>query len=263
MTTKYPVANLLEPVLILAFLLVLNSCNTNTPLSENSQHKSGTVNEPVDVKVEFPSIKIGNQIWMTENLSVDTFRNGDPIESGVVDNKWTPRQSVYDNNSKHLKKYGRLYDMAAIHDPRGLAPEGWHVPNAEEWQELVDYLGGQDSAAFKLSADIEYLPNITPCGFNAFPGGQAFDSNDEYEGMGIITVFGVRLEKRIMHEFWDWRNLVNRGLSVVWWDIERMKVFFNTKTNFGEYQMMNVRLVKNDDIKASWQYNRNDTIETE
>jgi len=96
-------------------------------------------------KASSKSVQIGRQEWMTENLSVDHYRNGDPIPEVQDPKKWgalnTGAWCFYENDSYHGKVYGRLYNWYAVNDPRGLAPEGWHVPSDKEWQELERFLG--------------------------------------------------------------------------------------------------------------------------
>lgn len=103
------------------------------------------------------TVKIGNQVWMTKNLNVDKFRNGDPIPQAKTNEEWEiageneqPAWCYYNNNLKNGKKYGKLYNWYAVNDPRGLAPKGWHVPIDEEWTTLIDYLGGIDIAGAKM-----------------------------------------------------------------------------------------------------------------
>jgi hypothetical protein len=38
--------------------------------------------------IQYNSVKIGNQVWMTENLNVDRFRNGDPIYEAKTAEEW-------------------------------------------------------------------------------------------------------------------------------------------------------------------------------
>jgi len=102
----------------------------------------------------YKSLKIGTQTWMTENLNVSTFRNGDPIPEAKTEEEWkkadkerTPAWCYYENDPKNGTKYGKLYNWYAVIDPRGLAPAGWHVPIDSEWTVLNDYLG--DEAAGK------------------------------------------------------------------------------------------------------------------
>ena len=76
-------------------------------------------------------VTIGTQVWMTKNLDVATFRNGDPIPEATTEGDWKAYASAeeaawcyYDNDPKNGKKYGKLYNWYAVNDPRGLAPNG-------------------------------------------------------------------------------------------------------------------------------------------
>lgn len=91
----------------------------------------------------FKSAKIGDQIWMTENLNVDKFKNGELIPEAKTNEEWVkagnekqPAWCYYENNSENGKKYGKLYNWYAVYDYRGLAPKGWHIPKKEEFEKL-------------------------------------------------------------------------------------------------------------------------------
>jgi uncharacterized protein (TIGR02145 family) len=93
------------------------------------------------------SVTIGTQVWMVQNLDISTFRNGDPIPQAKTDEEWDdakwesqPAWCYFDFDPSNGEKYGRLYNWFAVNDPRGLAPEGWHVPGDEEWDALQAYL---------------------------------------------------------------------------------------------------------------------------
>lgn len=97
-------------------------------------------------------IKIGSQVWMTENLNVDKFRNGDPIPHAATDEEWktarekgAPAWCYFENKPENGAKYGKLYNWFAVNDPRGLAPKDWHVPSYDEWKQLYEFLGGINS----------------------------------------------------------------------------------------------------------------------
>jgi len=86
---------------------------------------------------------------MLKNLDVKNFRNGDPIPEARSEKEWRkagkkgkPAWCNYNNDPENGKKFGKLYNWYAVVDPRGLAPVGWHIPSADEWDELVEYLGG-------------------------------------------------------------------------------------------------------------------------
>jgi uncharacterized protein (TIGR02145 family) len=92
-------------------------------------------------------IKLGEQIWMQENLNVDKFRNGDPIPQAEDHKEWLaanakrkPVWSYINYDATTEEKYGVLYNWYAVNDPRGIAPKGYHVPSDDEWKELAIYL---------------------------------------------------------------------------------------------------------------------------
>lgn len=99
------------------------------------------------------TVRISEQVWMVENLKVNTFRNGDIIpeaksreEWKIAGNEKQPAWCYYDNDPAYEDNYGKLYNWYAVNDPRRIAPEGWHVPSDDEWQLLIDYLGGKKVA---------------------------------------------------------------------------------------------------------------------
>jgi uncharacterized protein (TIGR02145 family) len=126
--------------------------------------------------------KIGSQIWAIKNLNTGTFRNGEPIPEVISDEEWEsagkegkPAWCYYDNNKVIGKKYGRLYNWFAVNDPRGLAPEGWHIPGDEEWTKLTEYLGGENEAGTNIKSKSGWDLNGTDStGFKALPGGYRY-----------------------------------------------------------------------------------------
>ncbi|MFY7972718.1 MAG: protein kinase domain-containing protein [Flavobacteriales bacterium] len=128
----------------------------------------------------FKEVKIGNQIWMAENLNVSTFRNGDTIpESKNIDefenmgaqNK--PSWCYFDFDSSNGQKYGKLYNWHAVNDPRGLAPIGYHIPSDTEWTNLINFLGA-DRAGEKLKSTSGWFDagnGSNESGFTGLPGG--------------------------------------------------------------------------------------------
>jgi len=99
----------------------------------------------------YPVVKIGNQLWMAENLKVTNYHNGEAIPNVTDSTEWlsinTGAHCIYGNDSSLVTTYGRLYNWYAVDDNRDIAPEGWHVPTDEEWQELEMYLGMSQSEA--------------------------------------------------------------------------------------------------------------------
>lgn len=91
----------------------------------------------------YSSVVIGQQEWMTTNLHVLHYRNGDPIPTGLTDAAWGSTTSgavaVYNNIDSNLDTYGGLYNWYAVTDTRGLCPTGWHVPSDAEWTNLMAF----------------------------------------------------------------------------------------------------------------------------
>jgi uncharacterized protein (TIGR02145 family) len=125
------------------------------------------------------TVTIGTQVWMTKNLDVATFRNGDPIPQAKTNEEWhkagvnqQPAWCYYDNNRKNGKKYGKLYNWYAVNDSRGLAPTGWHIPSDAEWTTLENQLG--DDAGKKMKSTSGWNENgngTNTSGFLGLPGG--------------------------------------------------------------------------------------------
>jgi uncharacterized protein (TIGR02145 family) len=137
-------------------------------------------------------IKIGNQIWMTKNLNLVRFRNGDLIPIAYNQKQWQvynqagePAFCFYDFNDDNYETYGVYYNWHAVNDPRGLAPIGWHIPTDDEWTKLSDYLGGSEIAGYKMKPTGYNGTNSS--GFSArFSGGYgALTTGGEYfQGKG-------------------------------------------------------------------------------
>ena len=142
------------------------------------------------------SVKIGEQEWMRENLNLDHFQNGDIIPEAKTAEEWKkagnnkePAWCYYDNNSLNGEKYGKLYNFYAVIDPRGLAPNGWHVPTDAEWTLLTDYLSangneGKEGDALKSKSGWISDGNGTDAyGWLGLPGGErSYDGDFSFVG---------------------------------------------------------------------------------
>jgi len=114
---------------------------------------TNTFTDPRDGQV-YKTVKIGNQVWMAQNLNYDA-----------------PGSKCNCNDQKNAEKYGRLYDWETANK---VAPPGWHLPSEDEWQELVDFAGGDEVAGNKFKAKIGWKKRgngTDEYGFSALPGG--------------------------------------------------------------------------------------------
>lgn len=105
------------------------------------------------------TVTIGSQVWMSKNLDVNTFSNGDPIPEAKNFAEWKsagdnkqPAWCYYGINVTNGAKYGKLYNWYAVADNRQICPIGWHVPSEAEWMVLIKYLGGEVFAGKKMKS---------------------------------------------------------------------------------------------------------------
>lgn len=113
-------------------------CNPKAPNND-----AGTVTD-IDGNV-YKAVKIGNQIWMAENYRVTRYNDGSAIPLITDNDAWnTAPEGAYcycknTTNAADIKKYGALYNLAAI-KAKNFAPKGWHVPTCAEALALQNYL---------------------------------------------------------------------------------------------------------------------------
>jgi uncharacterized protein (TIGR02145 family) len=169
----------LVAVFAIICMFFITSCSDNSPCAcPNDDLPNDTIK-----KDTFEIVKIGTQIWMSKNLEVTTFKNGDSIPQAKSEADWVyakeyqkPVWCYYAFDENNGRKYGKLYNWYAVSDSRGLAPKGYHVPSDAEWTTLEDFLGGQDEAGEKLKSTTGWYADNgdNSSGFNGIPGGFCF-----------------------------------------------------------------------------------------
>ena len=140
----------------------------------------------------YRTVKIGNQVWMVDNLRFKTEESYAP-----------------GNDEMNIAKYGRLYtwtaalgipadfseqspakDMEMYHNIRqdnyqGIAPDGWHIPSYKEWEQLLENLPKNSNGDELRSECFWGNPGEDSFGFFALPAGYRFDN-------GAFCHFGKR-----------------------------------------------------------------------
>jgi uncharacterized protein (TIGR02145 family) len=183
------------------------------PIGAKSGKVSVTVNGVKSNEIEFTvvssdpnEVNIGSQTWMSKNLDVDHYRNGDSIPQVTDSNQWanltTGAWCYYENQTDNGITYGKLYNWFAINDSRGLAPTGWHIPSEGEGVTLINYLGGPNFAGGKLKeAGTSHwaTPNksaTNESGFTALPGGFR-DITGNFSNIGNFVDFWFSTEDNV------------------------------------------------------------------
>jgi len=144
--------------------------------------QKGSFTDPRDKKT-YKTVKIGEQVWMAENLNYNA-----------------KGSKCYDNKPANCDKYGRLYDWETA---MKACPSGWHLPTKEEWDALYKVVDGETALKSKSGwscgeccdiegEDCEWLGNGTDdYGFSALPGGgegavYSYDSGNSFCGVGSL-----------------------------------------------------------------------------
>ena len=124
----------------------------------------------IDNNVYF-TVSINGQTWMTSNLKVAHYRNGDPITDGSGNSTFytgsiwyagdnggaSPTTGAFTypgNDPANNAKYGKYYDNLTITDARGICPTGWHIPTDDDWKALELFEGMSQA-----DADNSGIPN--------------------------------------------------------------------------------------------------------
>lgn len=140
----------------------------------------------------YQTVKIGEQIWMAENLKVTHYADGTAIPfvtdnaawAALEDNGADKAYTYYGNNT--ASEYGALYTWAAAMNDaastyanpsgvQGVCPSGWHLPSTTEWSTLWNHVGTKGGGQLKEAGTDHWdspntgADNIT--GFTALGGG--------------------------------------------------------------------------------------------
>ena len=120
----------------------------------------------------YNTVQIGSQCWMKENLRTTHYSDGEYIcNFDFTPNYYYPTYYGFEN----IDIYGYLYNYLAVSYPNNLCPDGWHVPNSEEWTQLTNY----------VSSKSEYV-----CGNNTEDIAKALASTTGWEQSSATCAIG-------------------------------------------------------------------------
>jgi uncharacterized protein (TIGR02145 family) len=204
----------------------------------------------------YKTVKIGTQVWTTENLRTTRYNDGMPVpyvaDGTIWLEKTSPAYCYYNNTTDpdSIIKFGALYNWYAV-DTKKLAPAGWHVPTDAEWDILQNYLiahgfnwdGTRDSnkIAKSLAAQTDWeiidfegsigndLTKNNTSGFSALPSGR----RGRQGGFDLIG-----------HNCYWWSATMNDWESAYY---RNLNIYFPYLDRFAEYDRagFSIRLVKN------------------
>lgn len=152
------------------------------PLTEidsiNYTFPGGSGNGPTLDGHTYQTVVIGSQEWFAENLRTTVYANGDNITHMIDCNDMNLNPMGWMNymhNSQLDNPFGKLYNYDIVTDVRNACPSGWHIPSQNEWNTLIDFLGGPTVAGGKMTGtefwEVPSPDATNESGFSALPGG--------------------------------------------------------------------------------------------
>ena len=194
----------------------------------------------------YRTVQIGNQTWMAENLNYSDVQKKQILK----EQSW-----CYNNSAVNCEKYGRLYTWAAAMDSattgcgtsqkclqttsvQGICPKGWHVPNNQDWDELLLFV---DSIGVDLQANCKWINQSTgdfingndKYGFSAYPGGyKERKGDDRFYGIGSDVGFWSATDSGPIDAFNVWFNDIQQKIKI---------------GEYVKYEGLSVRCIKDED----------------
>ena len=123
---------------------------------EVSTSDYGTFIDNRDSRV-YKWVEIGNQIWMAENLSYIPYLSSTQNDTGIYVYNYISSSTIEAQLTKEFKTYGCLYGWKVA---LNICPEGWHLPNEDEWIEMNIAIGMPPEEAKKFDWRGHYFDNF-------------------------------------------------------------------------------------------------------
>jgi uncharacterized protein (TIGR02145 family) len=190
--------NLSVFAMLASTLILITSCGSNESKTAAQANSAVPAAEPQKAEQApvVPTVSIGGINWMTENLKVTTFSNGEPILEAKADKDWasaanskTPAYRMIDGVC--------MYNGYVIKDARGIAPAGFKVASSSDFENLIKTLEGEvhiDQKAASAMANYTWeieewnegkgdmvmsmVKGKNSVGFNASKGGFCYEAGD-------------------------------------------------------------------------------------
>jgi uncharacterized protein (TIGR02145 family) len=139
-----------------SFFILITSCSKEEE-SAPAPYIAPNYERIMDIDSNYYTVvQIGQQKWMKENLRTTRYRNGDNLSNseGSWGNLTAGAWAHYNNMPSNNNPFGKLYNLYAVNDSRGLCPVGWKVPNEREWNELALFLDPQADSVSSIQSSV-------------------------------------------------------------------------------------------------------------
>ena len=131
--------------------------------------QKGSMTDPRDGKT-YKTVKIGDQVWMAENLAFEISGNAGSTSECLIPGG--------NGEKANCKKYGQYY--SSLSASTTACPDGWHLPSAREFKNLLDHAGNSIDLKSKNGWNTYPQPSGNgkdKYGFNAQPSGACMMGN--------------------------------------------------------------------------------------
>jgi uncharacterized protein (TIGR02145 family) len=193
----------------------------------------------------YRTVKIGNQVWMAENLNFET-KNSHCLRDATTTcdelgryYDWMTAMDVAGVYSPNGKDCGDNKRCLPTYPVRGICPEGFHLPDSTEWNILIAEAGGKSVASTKLkskegwyksSDDKDYVAGSDDYGFSAAPGGGRNDANFDRQG----------------HEAFFWSASENGFTTAKLMNLDNLDYLSSFLTGYAKEYFFNIRCVNDE-----------------
>ncbi len=193
----------------------------------------------------YRTVKIGNQVWMAENLNFETKNSHCLWDTTTTCAEfgryydWMTAMDVAGVYSPNGKDCGDNKRCLPTYPVRGICPEGFHLPDSTEWNILIAEAGGKSVASTKLkskegwyksSDDKDYVAGSDDYGFSAAPGGGRNDANFDRQG----------------HEAFFWSASENGFTTAKLMNLDNLDYLSSFLTGYAKEYFFNIRCVNDE-----------------
>ena len=141
---------------------------------------------------EYKTVKIGDQLWMAENLRTTTYNDGSAIPNITGEDAWseatTPAYSWWENDASESDR-GAYYNYYTVMTEK-LCPTGWHIPDTTEWGVLLDFVGDEPGRKLKSHGE-QMFTDYNETGFSAYMEGYRASGSGTFGRSGEWTFMWI------------------------------------------------------------------------
>ena len=145
--------------------LIFTSCGenlkkekANSTMNEKESIVEVDTNKISEPSVSVPTIKIGEQEWMTDDINSSVYNNGDTINEAKSEKQWKDYGNKKIGCYRKLSNETYVYNFFAVNDNRGIIPNGFILPTYVQFNQLLKSLGGGDAQSGKATKSMATYP---------------------------------------------------------------------------------------------------------